>query len=215
MNDQANTQFAATPQHYMDRRAIPPRAEAADGTFVDISGDERLPGLWREFLDDACEHPGTVIVRRINAAGAPFFSRYCPHCGVKWSAMIARAAAEREGIAPDLTEQEMEQRADAYLAQREEHFSRIIGGAAERALEKRLQSAVEYSERYQDYLRSPQWKRKTAAIMERAGGKCEGCLSCDAEEVHHTTYEHVFNEFAFELLALCSPCHRRFHGKDA
>jgi len=215
MNGDVSTQFPATPQHYMDRRAMPTHEHADDGTLVDISGDERLPGLWREYLDDACTHPGTVIVRRINAAGNAFFSRYCPHCGVKWSNMIPRAAAEREGIAPDLTEQDMEQRAEDYLAQRQIHFDTVVGGAAERALHEVAQAQHDRDAKYQDYLRSPEWKRKAAAILARAGGKCEGCLTRDAQEVHHTTYAHIYNEFAFELLALCSLCHRRYHGKAA
>jgi len=194
----------------MDRRAMPTMAEAENGRFVDISNDDRFPGLWRVYLDDGCTHQDTVIVCRINSAGNQFFSRYCPYCGVKWGSMIKRADAEREGIAADLTEQEMDSRAEAYLAERQAHFDKIMRAAADRAFEAR----PENTPAYQDYLRSPQWKRKAAAIMDRAGGKCEGCLGRDAEEVHHTTYAHIFNEFAFELLALCSPCHRRFHGKD-
>lgn len=210
MNDLANTQFAAMPQHYMDRRGMPTRAEASSGCFVDISADSRLPGLWRDYLDDGCTHSDTIIVKRLNSAGNEFFSRYCPYCGVKWGAMIKRADAEREGVAADLTEQEMDSRADAYLKQRQAHFDKIVSEAADRAFEARPENTPDY----QDYLRSPQWKRKAAAIMERAGGKCEGCLSRAAEEVHHTTYAHIYNEFAFQLLALCSPCHRRYHGKD-
>ena len=211
MNGNASTQFAAIPQHYMDRRAMPMSGLAPNGRWIDITKDERLPGLWRDYLDDGCLHPETVIVRRINAAGGQFFSRYCPHCGVKWSAMIKRADAEREGIAADLTEHDIDQRAEVYLAARQEDFDKIVNAAAERVFDAR----PENTPAYQEYLRSPRWRRRAAKIMKRAGGKCEGCLTRDAQEVHHTTYDHIYEEFAFELLALCSQCHRRYHGKAA
>lgn len=211
MNGDVSTSITPLPQHYMDRRGMPTMGTTAAGRFVDISNDERFPALWRDYQDDACDHHGTVIVARTNAAGGQFFSRYCAHCGVKWGAMIKRADAEREGIAADLTEEQMERRAEVYLAQRQAHFDKIVDAAAERAFEER----PENTQAYQDYLRSPRWRKKAEAILKRAGGTCEGCLSRPAEEVHHTTYAHIYNEFAFELLALCAPCHRRYHGKEA
>jgi hypothetical protein len=32
--------------------------------------------------------------------------------------------------------------------------------------------------------------------------------------VHHLTYAHVFNEFLFELMAVCDECHDRLHRED-
>jgi hypothetical protein len=34
-----------------------------------------------------------------------------------------------------------------------------------------------------------------------------------AREVHHRTYQHVGEEFLYELLALCHGCHDRGHAK--
>ena len=67
---------------------------------------------------------------------------------------------------------------------------------------------------YQIYLRTPEW----AAIRERVKQRdrvCQGCLAAPIEEVHHLTYEHVQNEFAFELIGLCRKCHARLHGVAA
>ena len=215
MSEPGNNSAAQFPQHWVDRRSLPPRAEAADGSFVDIAGDDRAAARFRLYQEDACEHPETVIVKRVNSAGNPFFTRYCPHCGVKFGGgHIPRAKAEAEGISA-YSEADMEAAAEAYTNLRGSHFDSIVDAAAERALEAREQEREDWRKGYDDYLRSPRWKAKAAKIMERAGGTCEGCLSREATEVHHRTYEHVFEEFAFELIALCSPCHRRIHGKDA
>lgn len=70
-------------------------------------------------------------------------------------------------------------------------------------------------EQYADYLRSEEWAARRTKVMQRAGGICEGCRDRPAEEVHHLTYEHVTQEFLFELVAMCGDCHARFHGELA
>ncbi len=67
-------------------------------------------------------------------------------------------------------------------------------------------------EAYAAYLASETWKRRRAKVLERAGGVCEGCLTCPPTEVHHLTYRNVFAEFAFQLVALCRACHERVHS---
>lgn len=64
---------------------------------------------------------------------------------------------------------------------------------------------------YSRYLGSPEWAAKRQLVFERAGGVCEGCGLAKATDVHHVTYEHRYEEFLFELLALCHPCHLRVH----
>jgi hypothetical protein len=67
---------------------------------------------------------------------------------------------------------------------------------------------------YDEYLQSPEWKAIRAKIMNRSGGKCEGCIEGRATQVHHLTYKHIYHEFAFELVALCDGCHERIHALD-
>ena len=68
---------------------------------------------------------------------------------------------------------------------------------------------------WEKYLRSPQWKARRDARLRAVGYKCERCGINGPSarlEVHHLTYEHVGNEFLFELVALCHCCHERIHG---
>jgi len=48
-------------------------------------------------------------------------------------------------------------------------------------------------------------------VFERANGLCEGCAEHTARHVHHKTYEHVCNEFLWELVAVCERCHQAIH----
>lgn len=82
-------------------------------------------------------------------------------------------------------------------------------------------------EEYEQYLRSPQWKAKRAAVLKRAGGKCEECtreykirgkgsgyMVWPAQEVHHLTYERVGNENLDDLIGLCERHHHAEHFVD-
>lgn len=64
---------------------------------------------------------------------------------------------------------------------------------------------------YQDYIRSPQWRRQTKAAKARAGYRCERCgrshLSARLA-VHHLTYERLGRERPEDLQVLCFECHQ-------
>jgi len=64
-------------------------------------------------------------------------------------------------------------------------------------------------DRYNEYLASPAWREKRAAVLRRDKHTCQACLKVHATEVHHKTYEHVFDEPLFDLVAICKSCHDR------
>lgn len=69
----------------------------------------------------------------------------------------------------------------------------------------------ERGEKYARYLLSPMWRVKRDRVMKRAGGICEGCGVARATEVHHLTYDRIYEEPLFDLVAICTPCHERIH----
>jgi 5-methylcytosine-specific restriction endonuclease McrA len=75
------------------------------------------------------------------------------------------------------------------------------------------QTAMIDREQYRVYLLSDSWKRRRDKVMKRANNICEGCLTNAATDVHHLSYKNIYNEFAFELIALCNRCHKRIHDK--
>jgi len=66
---------------------------------------------------------------------------------------------------------------------------------------------------YDGYLKTPAWRERSSAAIKRAGGVCEGCGVRPAVHAHHVTYEHVGEEFLWELRAVCTACHDRAHAK--
>ncbi len=64
---------------------------------------------------------------------------------------------------------------------------------------------------YRGYLTTPEWKAKRQLVIDRENGLCQGCRAAPISEVHHATYKTVGNELLFQLVGLCSPCHRRAH----
>jgi len=67
---------------------------------------------------------------------------------------------------------------------------------------------------YCEYIQSDTWKRRRAAVFNRAGDICEACGFEPADEVHHTTYRNVGREPLYELRAVCKNCHRIIHDRE-
>ena len=59
------------------------------------------------------------------------------------------------------------------------------------------------------YLNSVRWRRLRALVLKRAKGLCEGCGEANATEVHHLSYNHIGDEFLWELVAVCRKCHEK------
>lgn len=64
---------------------------------------------------------------------------------------------------------------------------------------------------YDEYLNSPEWRRKRRAAVEKAGGQCSRCRSKKNLTVHHVTYKRFGREKSRDLQVLCRPCHDDEH----
>lgn len=66
---------------------------------------------------------------------------------------------------------------------------------------------------YRDYLKSDKWIEIRQYMIEMYGSTCQMCLKkTDKLQVHHLTYDNIFNEEPEDLILLCSKCHQREHG---
>lgn len=65
---------------------------------------------------------------------------------------------------------------------------------------------------YQAYLYSDKWKMKRRKVLNRAKFRCERCKERQASQVHHLTYERIFEERLSDLQAVCVSCHMRIHS---
>lgn len=67
---------------------------------------------------------------------------------------------------------------------------------------------------YDQYLRSPWWRARRAAVIRHRGEKCERCDCRHGLQLHHRTYVRLFRERPQDVELLCEPCHLRTHGLD-
>jgi 5-methylcytosine-specific restriction endonuclease McrA len=66
---------------------------------------------------------------------------------------------------------------------------------------------------YNQYLNSDKWKLKRRKVLERDNYLCQACLTNEAQEVHHLTYENIYDEPLFELISVCKRCHEKIETK--
>ena len=70
------------------------------------------------------------------------------------------------------------------------------------------------SEEYDEYLKSPEWLRRRERRLFNDGYRCMMCGSAKNLNVHHITYDHVYNEPMEDLVTLCNRCHSIIHSDE-
>ncbi len=65
--------------------------------------------------------------------------------------------------------------------------------------------------KYFQYMRSEAWRDKRQEAFKHYGRRCEKCSTSSCLVVHHSTYEHLFNEKMEDLMVLCKDCHNQLH----
>lgn len=70
-------------------------------------------------------------------------------------------------------------------------------------------------EKYYRYLNTKTWKDKRMLVLRRDKFACQKCESKENLQIHHLTYDRVFNEKLNDLITLCylklksKICHRQ------
>lgn len=71
--------------------------------------------------------------------------------------------------------------------------------------------------KYYSYLESKEWLAIRVELLYTRGCTCEKCKK-DFEpqklQIHHITYDRLFNELPSDLLVVCGKCHMEIHGID-
>ena len=175
--------------------------------YVGTIDGETVPRLLQAFAMDSvwrlmtfrCQHTDTTLRSRVTRNGGIQYVQQCQRCGAKTS----NPAPHREALAnygaqpPPRFDDELEER-----------WQLMMEEAREGVMQK---FEDEFWAEYRIYLKSQAWKAKCQAVIKRAKGVCEGCCNAPAQQVHHLSYDNVFDELLFQLVALCTPCHTRLH----
>lgn len=166
------------------------------------------PSTWeRAKTQFQCNHINRHIAFYLNG-GRRMYGWHCVFCGefevlrkaTLSQSQIAAARLRNESIKKDFNEKRL-----AYWQQLESQRTQIQVRDKER-------EALEWRRRYDAHLLSPEWAELRRRVFSRAAGLCEGCRRRPPVQVHHLTYEHMGNEFLWELAAVCLECHRRVHA---
>lgn len=172
---------------------------ADDDLRSDRQYNDEHVAIWRQRY--GCQHDNSEIVWRHTSNGTRQLRRQCKTCGE-----CHGSALKHELATPDTP------RADPLLPKQwEQHWDTKL----EEARQRLAQRNNDWWSWYNAYLESSDWEYKRRRVMQRANGICEGCRDNAASQVHHLTYAHVGNEFLFELVAICTECHERFHNGGA
>jgi hypothetical protein len=150
-----------------------------------------------------CPHPDKQIRKTIVSGGAVHFRYQCQICGD----LIGQAIGK--GLVPEHCLSVDERLREGYRRRRERERDDIV----QRYVQKQKAEGSAWREKYAAHLRTPEWRGIRAKVLKRSGGVCEGCGQNRPTQVHHLTYDHIFNEFLFELVAVCDHCHQRLHDE--
>ena len=136
------------------------------------------------------------------------YKRQCKHCG-SCGVMEREKPAEGSKI---LSEQESE----AYAGDRKLYIQQKRLQQLNDEYERKEQQRLEYKEEYHRYLQTDTWRAKRELILKRDNYVCQSCLTKQATEVHHLTYqsyeEQPGSEKGWELISVCRDCHEREHA---
>lgn len=148
---------------------------------------------------NSCSHPNPIHTTRGNAIWLQ-----CPDCFASVGSAVRRA---------NFTEEQIAAMPMFNAAAREQHYSKLRDAdQAEREKDREERNEAWWA-KYNGYLRSPEWHAKRIKVLRRDQYRCQACLESEAVQVHHKTYQHLYDEPLFDLESVCVPCHERLHTK--
>lgn len=168
--------------------------------YLDITPD--LSAELASYTEAECKHTEVEIRQRRKKGGSLHIYRQCLACGMSVGSALKKSA-ELTNLPPWNEGHE-----ERHAVGRKAEYEAII----QKYVRKQKKSEEETGRKYDVYLKSPEWHAKRAKVLKRANGICQGCLERKATQVHHLTYEHIFEEFMFELVPVCDECHARLHA---
>jgi len=67
------------------------------------------------------------------------------------------------------------------------------------------------------YMRTPQWLKLKQDVLDFQNQRCGHCkviVDLGTTDLHHMTYERLFNEEITDMKALCKKCHHNYHQAE-
>lgn len=168
-------------------------------------------------MPEQCEHENTRLTLYTLSNGTTAIYRQCDECGEKTGTAISRATIPNwQSLPPFDVEKQDRRRAEVkefYAAKRSEWEAQVK--------ERKVYFAASHEERKQEYnayLRTPEWQQVRRRALVRDNFTCQNCfckVTHSSAQVHHLTYDSLRRTgitFTFEVVSLCSACHKLYHS---
>lgn len=160
----------------------------------------------------ACEHSQQQLTFKDARNGARYFRMQCLRCG-DTAQVVARSDLSPADIRSAVPFNDA--RKQQWIERRRAYWESLEDVRRQQEAEEQERESAEWRRRYNAHVNpsNPKWRALRELVMRRAGGTCEGCGVRPAVQVHHLTYDHLGDEFLWELRAVCVPCHERIHAE--
>jgi 5-methylcytosine-specific restriction endonuclease McrA len=139
--------------------------------------------------------------RFVQSDGRIFFLWQCMKCGDRTSAQRGEKRAHEIGIFDTTAVDDFDKSLKHDISM--DYYNTVT-----------LKRQKQARDQYDEYLKTPQWEILRQRVLQRCQNVCEGCGVAPAREVHHLTYANIYNELLYQLVGLCSNCHRKAHGHE-
>ena len=154
----------------------------------------------------SCQHNDAVPrLKGVKPNGSLWYRLQCAECGAPLQPTQLRHLIVRQyvknGGCVELWDTTAEQRFLSYIHSSAAEIRKLYGW-----------DNPSWWRRYDQYLRSSEWRCLRAQILMRDEYICRLCSSNRATQVHHTTYERVGHELPDDLLSVCQSCHDAVHN---
>jgi hypothetical protein len=152
-----------------------------------------------------CDHDNKGYCWRTFSNGSKHFGTQCLQCG-DWCALPKKIKQNLPALVFDAPDYDPEIRESWFRDQ-----SRLRS-------EQSKETILTSRQRLEEYYSSPAWNEFRSARLEFnrkfLNGLCEICRRNPAIQCHHMTYARAYNEWLFDVAALCRECHEAIHGID-
>lgn len=164
-------------------------------------------GRWCQPGDDT-GLTASLCVRKIS--GILKLQLQCNVCGNSMGGQLKRDDFPKWELYPAWDDELPE----CYRDASDEFYDKLRRDMREASAKQRTSAEIllEKRRKYVETLSTPEWRYLRERVHLRAKHTCEACLNAQSTVVHHLTYGHGVYPPAWELRALCRPCHDRLHS---
>tara|TARA_R110002049_G_C9025379_1_gene551637 strand:- start:404 stop:994 length:591 start_codon:yes stop_codon:yes gene_type:complete len=155
-----------------------------------------------EKLNDCCRDPFKIVVIDRKNYSLYFIREQCFNCG--------GCINKRKPLSSKKYSQLIK---GALNIERDEEYKSILSSEKNLLFELKKEHS-RYNSRqakYHRYLQTKEWKTIRNKVLKRDNSICKICNENKADDVHHKTYENVFNEKLEDLVSVCRKCHSEIH----